>query len=249
MIPDKSLEFYKKLKARRRGWDVIKPTDKQNCVAGSEKTLSKALALSELEIPVGNWITQELAKNPDIPQFLIDFLQENIEDEVKHDEVLKNLRDVFPVQEDDIEQAKSFAEEANRLAEIYSPLVLAGALETSVFFVVLPMYRFLGGVAFRTVSRDISNDESLHSAVNNQLYKDLGYRRGNSIEKLRKNIIDWLVADLPTTSDNRYLHADFWHISSRNLYTQGSSKNLSETKRAVMPSFFESSNNALAIYG
>jgi len=233
MIPDKSLEFYKKLKARRRGWDVIKPTDKQNCVAGSEKTLSKALALSELEIPVGNWITQELAKNPDIPQFLIDFLQENIEDEVKHDEVLKNLRDVFPVQEDDIEQAKSFAEEANRLAEIYSPLVLAGALETSVFFVVLPMYRFLGGVAFRTVSR----------------YKDLGYRRGNSIEKLRKNIIDWLVADLPTTSDNRYLHADFWHISSRNLYTQGSSKNLSETKRAVMPSFFESSNNALAIYG
>lgn len=249
MISDKSQTFYNKLAARRRGWEVITPTQQQKCVEGSEATLSKALALSVLELPVGEWITEEIEKNSDLPSDLVTLLKLNAADEVKHDAVLNNLKKVFNVREEDEKQALEFANEANVLASRYSPVTLAGALESSIFFVALPMYRFMGDAAFRSVSRDISNDETIHAAVNNQLARDLDYRRGKKVNDLRQEIMDWLVADLPTTHENPQMTQDFWQRSSVNLYNEGKTNTLKSSRRAVMPSFFETSNNDLQVYG
>lgn len=241
-------EFYIKLTNRRRGWEVIQPDKNQVIVDGSQATLSKALALSKLEIPVGDWVTQELAKTPGIPESVVNLLELNIADEDKHDRALNNLRAVFPVKAEDDTEVDRIVARANELAEIYSQIVMAGVLESSLFFVVLPIYRFLGGSGFRTIANDISNDETLHVSANVQLAKDLGYHRGKAIDRFRGEIIDWLTSDLNAASDNKYLSADFWQQSSASLYSQGKAENLKDTKRSVMPAFFETSQENLPLY-
>ena len=248
-ISDKSISFYNKLYARRRGWTPTQPSGKQIVTEGAESLLRRALALSQLELPVGDYITEEVAKNPNLPDSLKTLLQANVEDEIKHDIALNNLRAVYAVPSELDANVAQFVNRATELANLYSPVVLAAALESSIFFVALPIYRLLGSQAFRTVANDISVDESIHVAVNTQLAKDLGYRRGKAVNILRSDIMDWLCTGLPFESENKYLSAKFWKQSSENLYTSGKTDNLAATKRSVMPAFFESAGNSLPIYG
>lgn len=248
-LTDKSIEFYNKLYNRRRGWNVIQPDgDQVLALPQGRSTLSKALALSQLEIPVGNFITNELIKTKDLPTSLVTLLEANIADELKHDEVLNNLRRVLPVDAEDDLAVSKFVAEAERLANLYSPVVVAAVLESSIFFVILPMLRFMGSSACRTISSDISNDETLHVSTNIQLSKDLGYRRGKALNTLRGDIMAWLTSDLDKVNDNKYLTSDFWLNSSQNLYDNGKASGLSNTKKAIMPSFFEIKNTNLPVY-
>lgn len=249
-ISDKSKLFYKKQMNRRRAWDVIDVSPNQRIVTGSERTLSKALAMSQLELPVGDMIKSELEKSVDaMDSNLVNLLKLNQNDEVKHDEALRRLRAVFTVREEDDARVSDMVKHAATLANLYSPITVAGTLEASLFFVILPMYRFLGGSGFRTVANDISNDENIHVAVNVQLAQDLGYRRGNKLNTFRKDVIDWLTEDLDAEADNKYLSADFWKATSNNLYSSGKAPQLRETRRSVMPSFFEKNNMDLPKYG
>jgi hypothetical protein len=247
-ISESSIEFYDSLYRKRRGWLPIKPNQKPSIVPGSEITLQRALSLSKLELPVGNWIAQELAKNPGIPSSLIKLLEANIDDETNHDIALNNIRAIFPVHADFDLQVDGFIKRADELANLYSPVVVSAVLESSVFFVILPIFRFLGGSAMRTTANDISNDENLHVSTNVQLCKDLGYRRGKALDAFRKDIIQYLVTDLTPENDNKYLSANFWHSTSNSLYHQGKANGLADTKRAVMPAFFETASNNLPIY-
>ena len=244
------IEFYKKQYNRRRDWEVIEVAPNQEILKGAEVTLSKALALSQLELPVGEWIGAELVKSGKLMHpGIIRLLQLNQQDEIKHDKALNKLRDVFPVRKVDDEKVSEMVNIASALASHYSPIVVAGVLESSLFFVILPMYRFLGGGGFRTVANDISNDENIHVAVNLQMAKDLGYNRGNSLDRYRLAVIDWLTEDLPSTHTNKYLSRDFWIKTSNNLYYSGKAPQLKSTQRAVMPSFFEKDNRNLPVYG
>lgn len=249
-ISDKSRVFYKQQLGRRREWDVIDVAPNQKIVEGAERTLSKALAMSQLELPVGQMIEDELFKcGSGLDDGIQVLLRLNQNDEIKHDEALNKLRDVFPVLEDDDNTVSDFVSYASTLADLYSPITVAGTLEASIFFVLLPMYRFLGGAGFRTVANDISNDENIHVATNIQLAKDLGYHRGSRLNKFRVDVMDWLTSDLSHEHDNKYLSRNFWFTSSDNLYFQGKAPQLKTTRRAVMPSFFETDNRNLPKYG
>ena len=65
--------------------------------------------------------------------------------------------------------------------------------ERSVFFVILPFFRFLGDAGLRTVSADISRDEQIHVATNS-LGRELGlFNYSNSLDKLRKATMNWML--------------------------------------------------------
>lgn len=238
--------FYRQLINKKRDWQPIKPTEQQIIQVGSKKLLQRALALSLLELPVGEWVSEELSKRIFDPT-IQELLSANIQEEIRHDIALNNIRSVFPVPAELDMEVQGFIKEATRLGDLYSPLQVTAVLESSIFFVILPMFRFLGGSAMRTTANDISLDENIHVSTNVQLCLDLNYRRGVALNKLRENIIDWLVQDL-TSSENKYLDKNFWQKTSYSLYNNGKAEGLSATKRSVMPAFFETNNTSLAIY-
>lgn len=249
-LSDKSKLFYRKQLNRRRAWDVIEVSPDQKIVEGAERTLSKALAMSQLELPVGQMINDEIEKSGELfDDDLQVLLRNNQNDEIKHDEALGKLRNVFTVREEDDETVSEMVDRAEELSSLYSPVTVAGTLEASLFFVLLPMYRFLGGSGFRTVANDISNDENIHVATNVQLAKDLGYHRGSRLNAFRLEVMDWLTEDLEAEHNNKYLSRFFWLESSHQLYNAGKAPQLKATRRAVMPSFFEKDNRDLPKYG
>lgn len=243
-------DFYISQLKRVRPWTPIKPTEKQNINPLALKTIQKALALSKLELPVGDWCRDELSNNPNIPSEAVKLLNIAIEDEVRHDIALANLRAVCDVPERYDAIADQLIDKANALAEKVSPITVAGTLEASVFFVILPIYRFLGTKPFRTTANDISLDENRHSIVNVQIAADLGYKRNSALNKLRRATVAWLVSDLPyeNNPEEKYLSKQFWLNQSDSLYERGKAKGLADTKRGVMYSFFEASNSELPTY-
>lgn len=242
-------DFYIKQLNRRRTWEIIPVSPNQKIVEGAEDVLQRALAISALECPVGDFIDSEIQSNTKIPTVVKSLLEANRDDEIKHDKALSNLQSVFPVKQEYLEDIEGVVKEAKELGDLINPVVVAGALEASIFFVVLPMYRFLGGSGFRTIANDISNDENIHVATNLQFAKDLGYNRIPRLNKLRRAVIDWLTISLDWENDNKYLSGSHWATASDNLYHSGKAPQLRETRRAVMPSFFEKNNLDLPKYG
>lgn len=242
-------DFYIKQYQRRRKWEVIPVSNKQSWTEEATRTLQKALAVSALELPVMDMIYDEANKHHNLEEPVLKLLMANAEDEIKHDKALGRLKEILPPKSEDISFMNDVVKEAARLGEQMSPITVAGALEVSIFFVVLPMYRFLGGSAFRTIANDISNDENIHVATNVNLARDWGYKRRPSLNRLRLDVMDWLTEDLPEFNNNKYLSSNHWMKASHNLYHNNKSEELAETKKAVMPSFFERSNHDLPIYG
>ncbi len=237
--------FYAKLLQRKKSWT---PTCGQRApvAPGSEDTLGRALALRILEIPVGDWIAgvsrQELALlTPDA----VTLLASNVEDEYKHDQALNLAHDTYQLTTPTM-QADARTLTARWLSHPDHPIVKAAVLETSVFFVILPMMRFLGGPGLRTISGDISNDESIHVATNRQLAKELGYTWSPSLDRLREETVQWLVSDLDAPGNWGY--PEVWIKSSRSLLEQGIAPDLEQTKSYVMPAFFEHRNDDLPMY-
>ena len=129
------------------------------------------------------------------------------------------------------------------------PILKASILERSVFFVMLPAYRFLGDIGMRSLSADISRDEVQHVKIHAMCAHDLGLKTTTRLDKLRKATVDWIMSDLPDDHKNKYLSKNFWMNQSDSLYTRGLAAGLAETQRSRMPSFFEASNVNLPQYG
>ena len=120
--------------------------------------------------------------------------------------------------------------------------------ERSIFFVILPMFRFLGDAGLRTVSADISRDEQIHVATNSLVCRELGINYSNSLDKLRKATMSWLLEPLGNNTYDKYLDKKFWFKSSDNLMYTGKAPEFSVTRSARMPAFFEHSNVNLPKY-
>jgi len=127
------------------------------------------------------------------------------------------------------------------------PILKTAILERSVFFVLLPFYRFNGDAGLINLSSDVSRDEVTHVALHGMVAHDLGLKSTPNLNKLRKATVHWAM-DLLGTSDNKYLNKDFWLRQSDNLYTRGKADDLGATRRSVMPAFFETNNNDLPQY-
>jgi hypothetical protein len=233
---------YQKLLNRKRKWTPVQTTA-GSCKAGAEEAVHRALALRSMEVPVGDFIRDALAT--DVPALSKDLLVSNVKDESNHDLALGYIANAYGVDE----KAES---EALRLREAWTShpdhtILKAMVAERAIFFVLLPFFRANGDAGMRTVSADISRDEQIHVAANSLVCRELGLTVSPSLDKLRKATINWVMQPLGSNAD-KYLDKKFWLDSSDRLMYEGKAPELSFTKSARMPAFFEHSNVNLPQY-
>jgi len=234
---------YEILLDRKRKWSPVKPT--VGVIKDEAKdTIRRALAARHLELPVGAFITEGLEKT--VPENARKLLEDNVKDEERHDLALGYYADALGTNENDEKEGKLL-----RDAWINHPdhtITKALVAERAIFFVLLPFFRFNGDAALRTISADISRDEQIHVGANSLVCRELGLRPSNSLDKLRKATINWIVKPLGINTTDKYLDKKFWLDASDRLMYEGKAPEFSETQRARMPAFFEHANTNLPKY-
>ena len=234
---------YQKLIARKRKWSPVKPTA-GICKEGAEETIYRALALRHMELPVGDFITDALTT--DVPEVSREILLSNVQDEENHDLALNYIATAYGIDQKAEQEAMAL-----RKAWVAHPdhtICKAMVAERAIFFVLLPFFRFNGDAAMRTVSADISRDEQIHVATNSLVCAELGLTPSASLDKLRKATINWVMQPLGINTTDKYLDKKFWLDSSDRLMYEGKAPELSATRAARMPAFFEHSNVNLPSY-
>ena len=236
---------YIHLHQRKRTWTPVQ-VDAGQLLAGGEDVIKRALALRCLEIPVGDFINE--AMRGDLPDVrgCKKLLQSNVIDEEKHDIALNYAAEAhkIPVRiEKEAERIKDAWLELDR-----HPILKAVVLERSVFFVLLPIFRFLGDTGLRTTSADISRDEQTHVAANTLVCEDLGLKSDKELNKLRRATVAWVLQSLKGEDANKHLSSNFWMASSDSLYSKGKAEGLLSTRASRMPAFFETNNVNLPQY-
>ncbi len=234
---------YQKLMSRKRKWTPVQ-TAAGSVVEGSEEAIHRALALRNLELPVGEFIDNALAN--DVPEMARELLASNITDEENHDLALRYIANAYGVDQKAEQEALAL-----RKAWIAHPdhaILKAMVAERAIFFVLLPFFRFNGNSGMRTVSADISRDEQIHVATNSLVCRELGLTYSPSLDKLRKATIQWVMEPLGINTTSKYLDKKFWTDSSDRLMYEGKAPELSDTKSARAIAFFEHSNVNLPQY-
>ena len=234
---------YQKLLARKRKWTPVQTT-KGTVTEGTEEALYRVLAMRHMELPVGEFITDALTT--DVPELARELLLSNVKDEENHDLALSMLASSYGV--DEKAEKEALALRAAWEAHPDHTILKAMVAERAVFFVLLPFLRAHGDAGMRTVSADISRDEQVHVGANSIVCRELGLEASPSLDKLRKATINWVMQPLGINTTDRKLSKKFWLDSSDNLMYQGKAPELSFTKAARMPAFFEHSNVNLPQY-
>lgn len=228
---------------RKRRWSPTVPTPGE-VVKGAETTLQRALSLRILELPVGEFVTAASKRDLPVDETGRRLLEWNIQDETVHDRALQALVDVMGYPQS-LPQAEEFKKE---ILSIYEqgeyPLQLARVLESSVFFIILPLLRFLGNMAMKTVSADISGDETVHASAHTLISKAVGSEPSKRLRNLRREIVAWMVEDLNGDVDlpehhKQFGNRDFWIKQSDQLLYQGRASGLTATRRTNVMAFFE----------
>ena len=234
---------YDTLLERKRKWTPVQGTAGV-MREGSEEDLRRALAIRHMELPVGTFITEGLEKG--VPDNARKLLESNVKDEENHDLALGYIANSVGVDP----KAESEALRLRSAWESHPDHTIVKALiaERAIFFVILPYFRFNGDGATRTVSADISRDEQVHVATNTIVCRELGLSHSQSLDKLRKATINWVMEPLGINTTCKYLDKKFWLDVSDRLMYEGKAPELANTKAARMPAFFEHSNVNLPQY-
>jgi len=233
---------YQKLMARKRKWTPVQTTAGL-CKEGAHETILRALALRHMELPVGDFITDALEKN--VPNAARELLESNVKDEINHDIALGYIANSYGV--DLKAEQEALALQKAWIAHPDHTITKAMVAERAIFFVLLPFFRFNGDAGMRTVSADISRDEQVHVGTNSLICRELNLDISPSLDKLRKATINWVMQPLGQNSD-KYLDKKFWLDSSDRLMYEGKAPELSATRAARMPAFFEHANQNLPQY-
>ncbi len=234
---------YDKLMSRKRKWTPVQGTAGP-VQSGAEEALYRVLALRHMELPVGDFITDALAT--EVPTIARELLISNVRDEQNHDVALGFIANAYGVNE--AAEKEALALQQAWIAHPDHTITKAMVAERAIFFVLLPFLRANGDANMRTVSADISRDEQIHVACNSLVCKELGLEISPSLDKLRKATINWVMKPLDYVSSERKLSKKFWLDQSDNLMYQGKAPELSFTKSARMPAFFEHNNINLPKY-
>jgi hypothetical protein len=234
---------YQKLLNRKRKWSPVQTTAGK-LAEGAEETIFRALAIRHMELPVGEFIEEALRN--EVPSASHDLLRSNIKDEENHDLALGYIANAIGT--DPKAEAEALRLRAAWEAHPDHTILKALVAERAIFFVLLPFFRFNGDAGLRTVSADISRDEQVHVATNSLVCTELGLDWSPSLDKLRLATINWILQPLGRNTQSKYLDKKFWLDASDNLMYQGKAPELSETKRARMPAFFEHANPNLPQY-
>jgi len=240
-----TLSPYDQVISRKRKWTPV-AVQKGQVVEGAEDSLKRALGLRHLELPVREFLQQALDK--DLPQTpgVREALLSNQKDEENHDLALNYVIDAHAADPKHEDEAKHILRAWLDAPE--HPILKAAILERSVFFVILPFFRFNGDIGIRTTAADISRDEQTHVAIHSMVCSELGLKSTPSLNRLRRATVGWVVDGL-NSSTNKYLDKDFWLSQSDSLYNRGKAPGLKDTQRARMPAFFEAANTDLPQYG
>ena len=234
---------YEKLLARKRTWNPVQTTG-GTLKEGAEETIYRALAIRHMELPVGDFISESLEKN--VPNDARILLESNVKDEIKHDLALGYITNAIGV--DDKSEREALLLRAAWEGHPDHMITKALVIERAIFFVLLPFFRFNGDAGLRTVSADISRDEQIHVATNSLVCAAMGLRPSNSLDKLRKATINWILEPLKENTSDKYLDKKFWLDASDRLMYEGRAPQFTETKRGRMPAFFEHANTNLPQY-
>ena len=234
---------YEKLLNRKRKWTPVQTTA-GTCKEGAEEAIFRALALRHMELPVGDFIKDALDKN--VPNSARSLLESNVTDEENHDLALGYIANAYGI--DEKAEKEALVLQKAWISHPDHTITKAMVAERAIFFVLLPFFRFNGDAGMRTVSADISRDEQIHVATNSLICRELGLNISPSLDKLRKATINWVMQPLGINTQDKYLDKKFWLDSSDRLMYEGKAPELSETKSARMPAFFEHSNVNLPQY-
>ena len=231
--------------AKKRPWQAV-AVSKGTLRDGSEETILRALAIRHLELPVKTMLQEGL--NRDLPSTpgVIEAIESNILDEERHDEALNYVAAAHGV--DEAAEKEALRIRDAWLAHPAHPLAKVAVLERSLFFTILPFFRFNGDKGIRTVASDISRDEICHAFVHTKICDEMNETYGKSLNELRKMTALWIYDKLGPSED-KWLDKDFWLRQSDKLFYEGKAPELSSTRRSVMPSFFESNALNLPSYG
>jgi len=236
---------YIHLHQRKRTWTPV-AVSAGTLLDGGQDVIKRALALRCLEIPVGDFIDE--AMRGDLPDVAgcEKLLRSNVIDEEKHDIALNYAAQAHNI-------PARYEAEAKRIRDAWleldrHPVLKAVVLERSVFFVLLPIFRFLGDTGLRTTSADISRDEQTHVAANTLVCEALGLKTDKTLNNLRRATVAWVLQSLNGESDNKHLSSNFWLASSDSLYSRGRAEGLNDTRASRMPAFFETNNVNLPQY-
>ena len=236
---------YIHLHERKRTWTPVQ-VSAGTLLDGGEEVVQRALALRCLEIPVGDFISEAMKGDlPDI-EGCRELLLSNVTDEENHDIALNYAAQAHKI-------PSRFEAEAERIKNAWleldrHPVLKAVVLERSVFFVLLPIFRFLGDTGLRTTSADISRDEQTHVAANTLVCESLGLKSDKELNKLRRATVAWVLQSLKGEDSQKHLSHNFWMASSDSLYSRGKAENLLSTRASRMPAFFETNNVNLPQY-
>lgn len=236
---------YTQVVSRKRRWTPVE-VQKGKLVEGSEDSIYRSLALRRLELPVSEFLKQGLEKELPKTPGVVEALRSNIQDEERHDQALEFVVAAHGTDSQAEAEGKHILQAWLDAPE--HPILKAAILERSVFFVLLPFYRFNGDIGIRTTAADISRDEQTHVAIHSMVCSELGLASTQSLNRLRRATVGWVVDSLKSNS-NKYLDKDFWLSQSDSLYERGRAPGLIDTQRARMPAFFEASNTDLPQYG
>ena len=234
---------YEKLIDRRRTWTPVQTTAGE-IKYEAEDAIRRALALRHMELPVGEFIKEGLEK--EVPTHARKLLELNVTDEIKHDLALGYVAKAIGT--DPTAEAEALRLRTAWESHPDHTITKALVAERAIFFVLLPFFRFNGDAGLRTVSADISRDEQIHVATNSLVCRELGSSPSQSLDKLRKATINWVLQPLGINTNDKYLDKKFWLDASDNLMYQGKAPEFSDTKAARMPAFFEHANTNLPSY-
>lgn len=203
----------------------------------NKQMVSRVISLAlQLEIPVGNWISDAVKRNVIDDAVAKKLLLSNVGDETVHYKAFEHLYYQYldEVDKDAIELGKRWVENDEH------PVLKSFIAENGVFLITLTLMRLVEeNDSIYRVSINVSQDEIRHIHTNRQVLVDLGYSFiSPSLDKLRKDTVSYLVQGIP--------YQRKFEQASEDLMTTGQSKFLSKlTTVASDISPFESPNNAL----
>lgn len=235
---------YSQLLSSKVHWVPFNVTREKLDTVNSEMTegVYKALALAlALEMPVGEWVGDAI-NTPTFREALhpsaISLLKSNIKDETNHYRAFKILEGVYP-------EVKKYNAEAMAIHQQWDalsshPLAKSCYAETGVFLISLAVLMLYGGNSIANLAQNVSKDEQIHVATNNNILSILGLdgeTTTSSINKLRQETLYWLLGDFE--DENLGLDFDFFNEQSNLLIKHQSAPELSEltTHHSYTPPF------------
>lgn len=226
-----------KIQSKKKPWKPFELTPVEPNVltlsTGTYQAVQRCIALAvALELPVGH-LALNGSESAEGYQDIQTALTLNAHDEDNHFKAFEYAANAYGVPDYLFEEVEHFRDRLINLEE--DPVLLAGFMELTVFFVTLAMMRQYGSPDLKRLAHYVSRDEVTHVNTNYNLVDSFGLRFNNpdSVDALRIEIVNWLTQDI--SEENRYK----WLGQSNSLKETRKAPDLEWTKTANFIAFFE----------